>query len=340
MPHSVLVTGATGFIASHAIERLLAQGHTVKGTVRDPKAASKNAHLLVMPGAKERLTLVAADLNDTDPFSAHVMDVDTIMHMASPYVINVKDPQRDLVDPAVNGTVSMLKAAAKSKTVKRVVLTSSVAAITDQPDGRVLTEADWNTQSSLTRNAYYYSKTLAERAAWDFMKREKPAFDLVVINPFLVVGPSHTNAINSSNQILVDIINGQYPAILALDWGVVDVRDVADAHIAAMENTNANGRYITASANMDMAVLVALMKAAGLGHTKIPKINLTGMFGTSLMMLISYTQPQGVGSYLRTHLGRHPRFDNSKSKRDFAIDRKSTRLNSSHSTLSRMPSSA
>ena len=173
MPHSVLVSGATGFIASHAIERLLGQGHIVKGTVRDPKAIAKNAHLLAMPGAKEHLTLVAANLNDADPFSAYVMDVDTIMHMASPYVINVKDPQRDLVDPAVNGTVSMLKSAAKSKSVKRVVLTSSVAAITDEPDGRVLTEADWNTGSSLTRNPYYYSKTLAERAAWDFMGQER-----------------------------------------------------------------------------------------------------------------------------------------------------------------------
>jgi dihydroflavonol-4-reductase len=320
MPHSVLVSGATGFIASHAIERLLAGGHTVKGTVRDPKATDKNAHLLAMTSAKERLTLVAADLNDADPFSAHVLDVDTIMHMASPYVINVADAQRDLVDPAVNGTVSMLKAAAKSKAVKRVVLTSSVAAITDEPDGRVLTEADWNTGSSLTRNPYYYSKTLAERAAWDFMSREKPAFDLVVINPFLVVGPSHTNAINSSNQILVDIIKGQYPAILALDWGFVDVRDVADAHIAAMDHPKSEGRYITASANMDMVHLVALMKEAGFGHTKLPKLNLTGGFGTGLMKLVSYTQPQGVGSYLRTHLGRVPRFDNSKSRRDLGLN--------------------
>jgi dihydroflavonol-4-reductase len=325
MTHSVLVSGATGFIASHAIERLLAQGHMVKGTVRDPKATDKNAHLLAMPGAKERLTLVAADLNDADPFSAHVMDVDTIMHMASPYVINVADAQRDLVDPAVNGTVSMLKAAAKSKTVKRVVLTSSMAAITDEPDGRVLTEADWNTQSSLTRNPYYFSKTLAERAAWDFMTNEtksgeKPAFDLVVINPFLVVGPSHTNAINSSNQILVDVIKGQYPAILALDWGFVDVRDVADAHIAVMDHPKAEGRYVTASANMDMVQLVALMKEVGFGHTKLPKINLTGSFGTGLMKLVSYTQPQGVGSYLRTHLGRVPRFDNSKSRRDLGLN--------------------
>lgn len=320
MSHSVLVSGATGFIASHAIERLLAQGHRVKGTVRDPQATAKNAHLLAMAGATERLTLIAADLNDADPFSAHVMDVDTVMHMASPYIINVADAQKDLVDPAVNGTLSMLKAAAKSKTVKRVVLTSSVAAITDEPDGKVLTEADWNTGSSLTRNPYYYSKTLAEKAAWDFMAKEKPGFDLVVINPFLVVGPSHTNAINSSNQILVDIIKGQYPAILALDWGFVDVRDVADAHIAAMENPKAEGRYITASANMDMTALVALMKGAGFGHTKLPKINLTSGLGTGLMKLVSYTQPQGVGSYLRTHLGRVPRFDNSKSKRDLGLN--------------------
>jgi dihydroflavonol-4-reductase len=318
MTQTVLVSGATGFIAGHTIEKLLKQGHDVIGTVRAPSDTKKTGHLTSMAGAKAHLKLVAADLGDADPFTAHV-DVDVIMHMASPYVMNVKDPQKDLVDPAVNGTLSMLKAAAKSKRVKRVVLTSSMAAITDEPDGRVLTEADWNTHSSLSRNPYYYSKTLAERAAWDFMKQEKPGFDLVVINPFLVIGPSHTSAINTSNQTFVDIIAGKYPAIMALNWGFVDVRDVADAHIAAMNTKTASGRYICAAGNMDMGEVVTLLRTKGYGHTKLPKLSLTGSIGTALMKLASYGQPAGIGSYLRTHLGRIPRFANDKAKRELGL---------------------
>ena len=153
---------ANGFIASHVIERLLAAGHHVTGKVRDPAREAKTAHLLAMDGAPERPALVAADLTDPDPFLAH-MDVDVVMHMASPHAVDVADPQRDLVDPAVRGTRSALDAAARSPRVRRVVLTSSMAAITDEPDGRVLTEADWNEGSSLDRNPNYYSKTLAER---------------------------------------------------------------------------------------------------------------------------------------------------------------------------------
>jgi dihydroflavonol-4-reductase len=311
MSDKVLISGASGFIAGHTIEKLLAAGHDIIGTVRDPDNVEKNAHLRAMPGGAKHLTLVRSDLTDEDPFGAHV-DVDVILHMASPYVMNVKDAQRDLVVPAVQGTLSMLKAAANSPRVRRVVLTSSMAAITDEPDGRVLTEEDWNDQSSLSRNPYYYSKTMAERAAWDFMEREKPGFDLVVINPFLVIGPAHTAAINTSNQTFVDIINGQYPAVMALEWGFVDVRDVADAHVAALDPQVPTGRYIAASANMDMGAVVDLMGAQGFGAGKLPKIRLTGPVGTTVMKLASYTQPSGVGSYLRTHLGRVPRFDNTK----------------------------
>jgi dihydroflavonol-4-reductase len=319
MVSRVLVSGATGFIASHAVERLLKKNYEVVATVRNPADTAKTKHLTMMDGAAERLTLVAADLNAADPFTAHA-DVDAIFHMASPYALKVADPQRDLVDPAVNGTLSMMRAAAANKRVKRVVLTSSMAAITDEPDGRVLTEEDWNTQSTLTRNAYYLSKTMAEQAAWDFMKANNPHFDLVVINPFLVVGPSHTSAINTSNQTFVDLIKGTYPAIMALNWGFVDVRDVADAHIAALETKAASGRYICAAGNMDMAEVVSLMRANGYQNSKLPKMSLTGGFGTGLMKLASYAQPAGVGSYLRTHLGRIPRFSNEKIKRELAIN--------------------
>lgn len=313
----VLVTGAGGFIASHAVERLLARGDEVVGTVRDPSDARKTAHLRSLTGADERLTLVKADLRDAEPFTAHA-DVDAILHMASPYAIAVKDPQRDLVSPAVAGTLAALRAARANPRVRRVVLTSSVAAITDEPDGRVLTEADWNDKSSFTRNPYHYSKVLAERAAWDFMRTEKPRFDLVVINPFIVIGPSHTEAVNTSNRILVDLVEGTTPAVMALEWGFVDVRDVAEAHLRAMAAPEASGRYICASGAMTMREVVRLARELGFGR-KLPRLSLEGAMGTRLAKLLSYTQPAGVGSYLRTHLGRSVRFDNARIRRELGM---------------------
>jgi dihydroflavonol-4-reductase len=290
---------------------LLTDGNSLTGTVRNPDDRDRNAHLVGLPGAAEKLRLVAADLSSPDPFSAHV-DVDAILHMASPYVLNVTDPQRDLVGPAVTGTVAMLRAAAKSPRVKRVVLTSSMAAITDEPDGRVLTEADWNEKSSLTRNFYYYSKTLAERAAWDFMAQEKPGFDLVVINPFMVIGPELSDGVNTSNQRFVDMATGAYPAIMALEWGFVDVRDVAEAHVRAMTEPKAQGRYLCAAETRTMADVIALLRQAGVSPKKLPTLKLDGTIGSAVMKLASHFQPSGVGSYLRTHIGRSPRFDNGK----------------------------
>jgi dihydroflavonol-4-reductase len=313
--NKILVSGANGFIAAHAVERLLSRGKSVIGSVRnptDPKMGSFKA----VPG-NERFTLVAANLLSPNPFDAHV-DVDAVLHMASPYTMDVKDAQRDLVDPAVNGTLAMLRAAAKSARVKRVVLTSSMAAVTDEPDARLLTEEDWNTRSKLDRNPYYFSKTQAERAAWDFVAREKPSFDLVVINPFLVIGPAHTNAINTSNQIFVDLLAGKYPVILSLDWGFVDVRDVADAHIRALETPAASGRYLCAAGNMSMSEVVALIRLEGYSG-KLPRLAMTGSAGTALMKLASYIQPTGVGSYLRTHLGRTPRYDSAKIRNGLGV---------------------
>ena len=313
----VLISGATGFIAMHTVERLLAQGHDVVGTVRDPDAAEKVAPLWAMPGADQRLTLVAADLNDVDPFTRYA-DVDVIFHMASPFIVDVDDPQRDLVDPAVAGTLSMMRAAAANPRVRRVVLTSSMAAIMDEPDDQVKSEEVWNTRSTLTRNPYYFAKTQGERAAWAFMEAEKPAFDLVVLNPFLVAGPSHTRALNPSNGFLAQIVNGAFPGVLDLTWGFVDVRVVADAHIAAMLRDGAAGRHILSATPIPMTEVCDIIDTLGFS-AKRPRRNLTGGLATALVKLVSYTQPKGAGSYLRTHLGRTPKIDNSKSQRDLGI---------------------
>src|SRR5687768_9743509 len=147
---TVFVSGASGFIAAHIVKKLLASGYRVKGSVRS--GGDQAPHLLDFEGA-ERLDLVPADLLAPGAFDDHVKGCDYVLHLASPFVMNAKDPQRDLVEPAVRGTRSMLEACAKAPSVKRVVVTSSMAAITDEPDGeRVLSEEDWNTRSTLERN--------------------------------------------------------------------------------------------------------------------------------------------------------------------------------------------
>jgi nucleoside-diphosphate-sugar epimerase len=318
-PGPVLVTGVTGFIASRIVEQLLARGYRVRGTVRSLGKPGDIDVLRSLPRAPDRLELVEADLTKPGSFDAPARGCALVVHSASPYVITSKDPQRELVDPAVNGTREVLGACQRAESVRRVVLTSSMAAVTDEPPtDRVLTEADWNDQSNLTRNPYYYSKVLAERAAWAFMD-QKPPFDLVAINPFMVIGPSLTSSLNTSNKVLVDLVKGVYPAIVSLTWGFVDVRDVADAHVRAAERPNAHGRYLCAGETMSMRTLVGLLAANGYGGHKLPTIGLDNNWGTAIMRLASYTQQKGVGSYLRTHLGRVPRYDTTKIRTELGV---------------------
>lgn len=320
MPSPVLVTGATGFIASRVIEGLLARGHTVRGTVRSLKKPGDIDLLRQLPGARERLDLVESDLTQPGSFDAAAVGCDVVMHTASPYVIDVANAQRDLVDPAVNGTHEVLTAAVRAGSVRRVVLTSSMAAVTDEPEDRVLTEADWNTRSSLDRNPYYYSKTMAERAAWAFMEESKPSFDLVAINPFMVIGPSVTASLNTSNRVLlIDVLRGTYPGILSLTWGIVDVRDVAEAHIRAMEVPTARGRYLCVGEAMSMRQVVALLRANGYGRDKLPSLSLDSGIATAILKVAAITQPKGIGSYLRSHLGRVPRYDTTKIRTELGV---------------------
>ncbi|ACF45732.1 MAG: aldehyde reductase [Prosthecochloris sp.] len=316
----VCVTGATGFIAAHLIKKLLQQGYAVRGTVRKLSKHSSYRFLENLDGAAERLELIEADLLSPGSFDAAIGGTQYVMHTASPYLINVRDPQKNLVEPALEGTRSVLESCRKASSVKRVVLTSSIAAITGAPDSnRVFTENDWNTTSSLKENPYHYSKTLAERAAWEFMQ-EQPGFDLVVINPFMVIGPSLGASLNTTNQMIRDIITGVYPGILDVNWGFVDVRDVALAHIRAIEKPAAHGRYLCSAEALDMRNVVAILRKAGYGNDyKLPSLDLSGKAATTLMKLVSWSQPRDTGAYLRTHLGRRMRYDNDKIRKELDI---------------------
>jgi len=316
----ICVTGASGFIASYVIRELLDNGYTMRATVRALTKGNKYEYLTSLPGAAERLELVQAELLTEGSYDEAIAGCEYIIHTASPYVLDVTDPQKDLVDPALKGTLNVLQACAKSGSVKKVVLTSSVVAVYDEPvSGHVYTEKDWNETSSLTRNPYFYSKTLAERSAWDYVEKENPAFELVVINPGTVIGASLVPSLNTSNQILHDALAGNYPMIMNLSWGFVNVRDVAHAHVLAMENEKAKGRYLCTNETLDLSEVVSILREAGYSNYKLPKLKMTGVVGNALAKILVSTRPKGIRTFVRTNVGRIVHYDNTKIREELGM---------------------
>lgn len=305
----MVVTGASGFVGSQIVRELLEHGYRVRGTARSPDRVRAEGHLTGLAGS-DRLELVAADLNRPESFGPVMNGVEYVIHTASPYVVSVDDPQRDLVDPAVNGTRSVLGSAAASGSVQRIVVTSSFAAVTDEPEGR-FDETVWNESSSLQRNPYYYAKTLGERAAWDFAASHK-SIRVVVINPTLVIGPSLVASLNESNGVLAGYTTGQYPGILSLRYGLVDVRDVAKAHRLAIETDGASGRYLCTAGVWSMRQIVEVAKNSDLKLARLPSLPLDNTVGNLLVKAAAAFQHPGARSYLRTNIGREFEIDTSK----------------------------
>jgi len=268
------------------------------------------------------LKLFEADLLKEASFADAIRDADYVLHMASPFIATVKDPKKELLDPAVNGTLAILNACAFNPTVKRVVLTSSMAAVTDSPEG-VLTEDVWNVKSSLKRNPYYYSKAEAERAAWKFMKEHKLNFDLVTILPFIVWGPALSSGPSESLNLFTNMINGGFPVIMSLDFGIVDVRDVALAHILAIETPQASGRYVCFDNKITMRELIQMIRQVLPDPTyaaKLPTTHADCSGGDALLKLFANFQESGVRDYLQKTVGKTLQWDASKIKRDLGIN--------------------
>ncbi len=318
---TVCITGASGFIAGQTIRELLARGYRVRGTVRGEIDDNKYAYLKQLPGAGERLELVPGDLTQPGSFDSAIAGCDYVIHAASPYLLESKNPQQDIIDPAVNGTLNVLQTCAKTSCVKRVVLTSSLAAITDEPDDDyVFTETTWNSKSSLTRNPYFFSKTLAEQAAWVFMREQTRSFDLVALNPCMVIGEAVDPGLNSSNQVIRDLLSGTYPGVMALNFCMVDVCDVAKAHVLTLDKNDAEGRYICYSEAMTMGEIVDFLREAGYSNYRLPRRNMSAGWVSSLVKLLSYTQPSGAGDFIRSHLGKTMRISNAKICVDLGIE--------------------
>ncbi|GLT78750.1 hypothetical protein SLA2020_502780 [Shorea laevis] len=242
----VCVTGASGYIASWLVKLLLLRGYTVKASVRNPNDPNKTKHLRALEGAEERLQLFKADLLEEGSFDPVVEGCEGVFHTASPFYLDVKDPQAELIDPAVKGTQNVLNSCKKFPSVKRVVLTSSMAAVAYNGKPRtpdVLVDETWFSNPDFCRESklwYVLSKTLAEEFAWKFAKEN--GIDLVSINPAMVIGPLLQPTLNTSAAAILNIIKGanSFPN---LTFGWVNVKDVANAHIQAFEIQSASGRY-------------------------------------------------------------------------------------------------
>ncbi|KAJ0980957.1 hypothetical protein J5N97_009212 [Dioscorea zingiberensis] len=242
----VCVTGASGYIASWLVKLLLDRGYTVKATVRDLGDPKKTEHLRTLAGASERLQLFKANLLEEGSFDAVVNGCECVFHTASPFYHDIKDPQVELIDPAVKGTLNVLGSCAKISSIKKVVVTSSMAAVSYNERPRtpdVIVDETWFSSAEIcerTKLWYVLSKTLAEESAWKFSKEN--GIELVTINPAMVIGPLLQPTLNTSCAAILNLITGSsaYPNAT---FGWVNVKDVALAHILAYEVPSANGRY-------------------------------------------------------------------------------------------------
>jgi nucleoside-diphosphate-sugar epimerase len=267
--NTVLVTGGSGFIGSHCILQLLAAGHRVRTTVRDLRREEDVRALLKQGGAEPggALSFFAADLISDAGWANAVAGCEYVLHVASPFPSTVPKDENELIVPAREGALRVLRAS-RDAGVKRVVLTSSFAAIGyGHPQQTApFSETDWTDPSGNDVMPYTKSKTLAERAAWDFVGREGRGLELAVVNPVGVFGPVLGADYATSILFVQRIMDGALPGLPRMSFGVVDVRDVADLHRRAMTHPAAKGeRFLAVAGDFLWIVEIATMLKARMG---------------------------------------------------------------------------
>ncbi len=276
---TVLVTGGSGFIGSHSILQLLATGHRVRTTVRRLQREGEVRAMLKEGGAEpgDRVFFAAADLENDAGWAEAAAGCDYVLHVASPFPPSVPKHEDELIVPAREGALRVLRAS-RDAGVKRVVLTSSFAAIGygHEPQTTPFNETNWTNIQADTA-AYVKSKALAERAAWDFIANEGGGLELSVVNPVAVFGPVLGPDFSPSVLLLRRLMDGSVPACPRLYFGVVDVRDVADLHIRAMTHPAAKGERFLAVAGDCMSILdiaKVLRQRMGASAGKVPRFQL------------------------------------------------------------------
>ena len=291
----VLVTGASGFIAEHCIIELLKNGYSVKGSLRSMNREQEVRDAIKTGANDENLEFCKLDLLEDDGWEDAMWDCDYLMHVASPFVIEDPKDENELIKPAKEGTLRALNAAKKAG-IKRVVLTSSVAAVNSHMMSGTSDHTTWTDINSKYVTPYQKSKTIAEKAAWDFYNNQDSnnKMELAVINPGGVMGPQLGNDLGgASTQIVSQLISGKFPMIPALSFPFIDVRDVAILHLKAMTTPEADGkRFIAAHSEPTWMYQVAeVLSAAGYEKIKLKKapsfmLKLIGLFDNKTKSLV------------------------------------------------------
>lgn len=314
----VLVTGASGFLAQHLILQLLASGHSVRGTLRSMKRADEVRSVLAKfdPRARD-IAFVEADLSSDAGWDDAVLNCDFVQHVASPFPATHPKDEMELIRPARDGALRVLKAA-KAAGVKRVVLTSSMAAIAyGHGDDRaeVSDETMWSNPDGPDNTPYTKSKTIAERAAWDYVNGEGKGLELVTINPTGIMGPALSADVSTSLEIPIRLLNGKTPGLPRLGFSFVDVRDVAECHVKAMEIPEAAGeRFLATEGFLWFSEAAAILRKAFPAYDKkIPKRNLPDW----VLKMMAKFQP--VYQQTVTELGRTRKASNAKASRVLGV---------------------
>lgn len=263
----VLVTGGSGFIAGWCIRRLLEAGHTVRTTLRSRRREAEVRNLVGPAATPERLHFFEADLMSEAGWADAVAGCEHVLHLASPFPLADPKDENELIRPAREGALRVLRAA-RDAGVRRVVLTSSFASVGyGHPPERTapFTEADWTNPEGPGCSAYVKSKYFAERAAWDFLAKEGGALELATVNPVAVMGPILGSDLSSSVEVVRMMLAGALPALPRVGFAVVDVRDVADLHLLAMTRPEAAGQRFLAAGPFMWFSEIAQVLRDGLG---------------------------------------------------------------------------
>jgi len=318
----VMLTGATGYVGGHIAKKLMENGHTVHAPIRNPNKKEKTKSLeAIASQTNGSIQFFEADLLKPNSYDYAMQGCELVIHTASPFISQTKNPQKDLIEPALKGTSNVMESVKKSDCVKRVVLTSSCAAIYgDAKDtlnypNQTMTEDIWNTTSSVKKSPYNYSKTIAEKKAWE-MTEGQTRFDLVVINPSFVIGPGISpKGTSESYNIFKQMGDGTMKMGCAdINMGMVDVRDVAEAHYKAGFTPTAKGRHITSAHNGSFLELSTWLKNEYGEKYPFPKKNLP-------KWLIWLTGPMaGIPrAFVSDNVGYPWKADNSKSKKELGM---------------------
>lgn len=314
-----MITGATGYVAGWVVKQFLDEGYTLHLPVRDPNNSTKLSHLKKLEeNSSGKLVFFKADLLEKDSYFESMQGCEIVIHTASPFKTNVKDPQKDLIEPALFGTENVLNSVNQTESVKKVVVTSSVAAIVGDAiefQSGPRDESHWNNTSSLSHQPYNYSKTLAEKKAWEIYESQN-RWELATINPSLVLGPAlNENVTSESYNIIKQLGSGELKfGAPKYHLAAVDVRDVATAHFKAATHPEFKGRFIVSAQNTNLLELGQMIAKKYGDKYPLPQKSLPKFLVWTLAPLI------GLSRDVVSKNVEHPwKLDNSKSLKELKL---------------------